>query len=433
MANKYVTFFWLSLSIAFYAQQEISAQGLGSDVNIQELQEDSGIRINSAFTLGFASSGFVNDTLNDATTDRLIRPVFRINWERPLELWEHREAFFTAGIQYSVGGNRWEGGSKRNAFHSLGVPLTFRMRTFGFLDLEAGVQPSLLITSGLYDANRSDHHFDYQSHLNPRLYDLKATAGASMPLQGNLSLGFRYERGFFSVNTTPGEEKLFRNAWQFALTFTIPHDEVSSLFVNVRDTMARHHIKQMRKGVVLVRLQGRESSIERMEAENRPEIAEALRERAESENNEIIEAFTNYFTFSDVFFFYSAHSNDIKEDNFENIFSGTDQDEIDIPYIIGNRPIYIVEFTSIRSLALDGLVVQNRYFSQLEAPFPSYVRSRRPIGSDPIPPHAPDPNQINIQIPLNENQEGNRGQERTKTEMIYLLNKQLFQFYERAQ
>lgn len=143
---------------------------------------------------------------------------------------------------------------------------------------------------------------------------------------------------------------------------------------------AYNHIRNIKKGVVLVRLHTDDAVVEQMRKLSQQKTLKRKLAEIEKKNSEIYKALNTAYTFGEIRFFYARNSKDVREGNFEGIFLGADltiDSSITIPQ---NVPIYILDVGDIYFDAIsghmEGVVVMNNEFKPLEKPFPFYVRKR---------------------------------------------------------
>lgn len=167
---------------------------------------------------------------------------------------------------------------------------------------------------------------------------------------------------------------------------------------------SRQQIKEMKEGVMLVRLKTSEKVIEGLKDAGLFDKAKEVRQEQKQENQEIAAAYHKSFDFCPVYFFYSDCSGKVREGDFEDCLMDHNLEKIKpAPEIGGNY--FISEFSHVRKtepvyfdknimaydttgykikqktyyggteLGPDAVIIMDRYFRQLRGPFPSYVRT----------------------------------------------------------
>jgi hypothetical protein len=166
---------------------------------------------------------------------------------------------------------------------------------------------------------------------------------------------------------------------------------------------AAEQIKQMKDGVLLVRLMTRDKSIAAMQEMGKDEQAARLKEEQHEKNLEIAEAFKQSFTFCPVYFFYSGCSKEIRERQFQGCLMDSSLEILEkVPpfdhYFISefwhverNQDKYYQNYTlredtsgyktkqniyyGDTELGPDALIIRDSSFIQLRHPFPFYIRT----------------------------------------------------------
>lgn len=182
----------------------------------------------------------------------------------------------------------------------------------------------------------------------------------------------------------------------------------SSLDTNAisRRSNAYYHASKLKDGLLLVRLQTRQSSINTLKAMGREDESIKLKEEVEKNNMELIEAFEEY-NFSKVLYFYDIHSAQIKEGIFDTILMDKNLNIVPAPHFEGE--LYIALFGNYASpevsyhaqrnfqylknhnippdsasawvqyrhtgLGIGGIIITNNFFEPLEKPFPVFTKT----------------------------------------------------------
>lgn len=167
---------------------------------------------------------------------------------------------------------------------------------------------------------------------------------------------------------------------------------------------SRQQIKELKNGVLLVRLKTSEKVIQGLKEMGHFDMAEEIRQDQREENLEIAAAFKESYDFSPVCFFYSDCTRDIKEGNYDGCIMDHGLNKISsMPENIGNY--LVAEFSHVQrsdeayfqdytlrqdtsgyktqqktytgdtDLGPYALIVRDRDFVQLRSPFPYYVRT----------------------------------------------------------
>lgn len=155
-----------------------------------------------------------------------------------------------------------------------------------------------------------------------------------------------------------------------------------------------NQIKELKNGVLLVRLKTRKKSIAALENKGNSEMAYALRAKQKMFNARLIESFRQYFTYCPVYFFYSDESKKVLEREFEaiNFVSPPTVEDFNK---LKNATFFTAEFGNIQQNITDyrdssnqitytygsdlnsmALVIMDHNFRQLQSPFPFASRAR---------------------------------------------------------
>lgn len=143
-----------------------------------------------------------------------------------------------------------------------------------------------------------------------------------------------------------------------------------------RDSVAKAQLITLQEGMLLVRLR---SNLKKLKAlENKGDSIGVRNEKRaiRLKQLEIVNAFKLNYDFSEVYFFQSHHSKEVKEGDFKGIILNDSLEVVDVtPDKFFVLDPYRVEFGSMNT-SQSGLSVMNSKFKQLEKPFPYYVRKR---------------------------------------------------------
>lgn len=163
-------------------------------------------------------------------------------------------------------------------------------------------------------------------------------------------------------------------------------------FNQLRFSVAKAQINLLKKeGALLVRLKTNANTINKLKASGSIDLATQVERETYLKNKIIVRSFTNEFKFCPVYFFYSDCSDSVKHKKLDNIF--VDTNLVVDPTIVCNASFYLIaEQGTIYESSLGivseadaptasergaaskevAIVVKNRYFIQLQKPFPYY-------------------------------------------------------------
>ena len=171
--------------------------------------------------------------------------------------------------------------------------------------------------------------------------------------------------------------------------------------------MAKKDIVLLKGGALLVRLKTSENKIVALRKADREKQALKAVEWQKAQNQKIVKAFKTYFDFAPVYFFYSEHSDNVRQGKYKGIFLNENL-ELDSTIVLDNRPVYTAEYTAIKqdtfvqfshneleqtgnfqsewvpryygqpNMGFRAIVVKNQNFEQMVEPFPYYARTNAP-------------------------------------------------------
>ncbi|NND94398.1 MAG: hypothetical protein HKN45_05990 [Flavobacteriales bacterium] len=168
---------------------------------------------------------------------------------------------------------------------------------------------------------------------------------------------------------------------------------------------AREHIKNLKEGVLLVRLHTKQKSIDALKASDRHTQAEQIEKKVREENLELVNAIKSSFSFCPVYFFYSHDSKFVAEGELEKVGFLNHKLEIDPSISLDSANYYTAEMGLIEqntkrtveniptgqednpnyrhepkyyggsNMRFHAFIIKNDEFQQLERPFPYYSRT----------------------------------------------------------
>lgn len=141
---------------------------------------------------------------------------------------------------------------------------------------------------------------------------------------------------------------------------------------------AKTKLKQLKEGVILVRLFTNDAKISGLEAAGKTMEARKAAEQQQRENKDILLSFSQVFQFCPVYFFYSTDSEDIRNGNFEGKVFDASLTLISPTEIKGT--VFTAEFSETQNLGIEGLIIMDSQLFPLEAPFPFYQRKHTLLG-----------------------------------------------------
>ncbi len=228
--------------------------------------------------------------------------------------------------------------------------------------------------------------------------ELNFFTGIEFLLQENINL---------IINYTIPTNNTYSSCFQIGLNIALNNRvEKRPNYRKMKSEASKTQIKQLKEGVLLVRLKTAESTINALREVGKNEEADKVKLKQETENKKIINAFKNNFDFCDVRFFFSNNSDKVRLKQFENIFLN---DSLEVDPSIKLEPdisFFIAEFGYIgqdtmkyyshhsykpgKDYGVEGVLhyytpssdinfyalrILDRNFVQLNKPFPYYTRA----------------------------------------------------------
>lgn len=173
-----------------------------------------------------------------------------------------------------------------------------------------------------------------------------------------------------------------------------PQDDYSLKYAKWKKEYAKAQIKALKDGVLLVRLQTRNKSIDLYRKNGQHDVANKIEDAQYQENKDIMGAFNQYFDFAPVYFFYADDTDKIKTGDAAGVFLNNKMQPTDS--IKPNLSFFMVaEFGPLEGetkvipgdtlVALPdyvpgeilerALVMRDHNFMQMRDPFPFYIRA----------------------------------------------------------
>lgn len=154
-----------------------------------------------------------------------------------------------------------------------------------------------------------------------------------------------------------------------------------------------NQIKELKEGVLLVRLKTREKSIAALQNKGNASMAAAIKAKQSILNDKLIEAFKEGFTYCPVYFIYSYDSKKVIDKEFESVnfvYGRPNSGDLEK---LKRGDFFTVEYGKVQrnitdyrdstnqitytygsDLDYEALVMMNNNFRQLQKPFPSGIR-----------------------------------------------------------
>jgi len=167
---------------------------------------------------------------------------------------------------------------------------------------------------------------------------------------------------------------------------------------------AKDHVRKLKEGVLLVRLQNRTKGLEVLRGKGLGDMADAKERELLEEHREIAQAFKDAFTFCPVYFFYSDQSQLLRDEDWQQLKIFNAELKEDTTVVLTGRNIYTAEFDKVQDESegfygrkelrnsekgatnepikytnqvsgFSALIIKDRQILQLKRPFPYYVKT----------------------------------------------------------
>ena len=218
---------------------------------------------------------------------------------------------------------KWEANYSVKSSHSLSpnfmienqyIDFTFcpRVEVFQKVYVKAGISRSEFLKSSLVVRNGDKLTGVERVPFPGYPSEINFLTGIEFKIQDNVNLELNYIIRGGIMNTSN---------FQFGINVALNHRAFKETSYRKKRMIAsQKQIMQLKESVLLVRLKTAENKINALKKVGMDEKAEMVRSEQEFENKSIISAFNNYFNFCPVQFFFSNHSVDIKNRQFEGVF-----------------------------------------------------------------------------------------------------------------
>lgn len=137
---------------------------------------------------------------------------------------------------------------------------------------------------------------------------------------------------------------------------------------------AAANIELLKSGALLVRLKTSENYMNVLERRGDKAGVEKVRAKQLAENQAIVKAFREKFTFCKVYFFYSNFSDEIRNGQMKGHLYNSDF-QLDDTFSGSN---YLVgEFGNTQLTNIEGFIIESRDYQQMQEPFPFLTRKNK--------------------------------------------------------
>lgn len=174
-------------------------------------------------------------------------------------------------------------------------------------------------------------------------------------------------------------------------------------FYKRRNAVGKWQINQLKNGALVIRLHTNKTLVDGLRKMGKADLATQKEYEMLAINKNIVMAFTKYYNFSKVYFFFSNHSDTLLQGARSGIFLDTNlvvDPKIEMKetfYLLGekddayNSSIGFVKEEEAKSTKEIGnaskecaMVIKNKYGHQLKDPFPFFVLNKSTINGTPV-------------------------------------------------
>ena len=261
-----------------------------------------------------------------------------------------------------------------------------------------------------------------------------------------VGMGFRLSRVInFEFNYLIPTSNNIKTNFQLGVSIELNNKKIPKpkTFTEIVNDESKRQIQDLKNGILLVRLHKNQKSIDAMKRVGKYKKAKKAELKQWKRNTDITLGFVNNFDFCEFYFFYGENTDNVKSENYKNIFLDKDLN-IDSTIVIDkNKPIFIAEFNFLdedtakyfseityrqndkgqmvaienyytgSSMSFQDLVIKDSTFMQLQRPFPYCTR-----GPNFMRKGTSDGEEIKI-----------KGDKNPYSRRIYKMNNNLHRFY----
>lgn len=158
---------------------------------------------------------------------------------------------------------------------------------------------------------------------------------------------------------------------KIALSFALLGFMISGIQAQMSSGKA---IRDLKKGVLIVRLKSDIKKMEAMKKRNMNQLVEETKTKRDNENGLWMEAFAREYKFSEVLFTYDTLRRTALESGCENCFLN-DNFEIDPNISLKDRPFLMLYWNNSQRVGSEGLMFRDPDFQVMKRPFPYLIKT----------------------------------------------------------
>lgn len=130
---------------------------------------------------------------------------------------------------------------------------------------------------------------------------------------------------------------------------------------------------QLKEGVLLVRLKTKSRKVKALQEAGRPGEAQSIINEQKIENDLIMSAFDQSYTYSKVYFFYGYNGKKVLDKQWEGILMDANKNPVQVS---PDTFFLIAEFGETQGRGIDGLIIYDSQGHQMSRPFPYLTKKK---------------------------------------------------------
>lgn len=293
---------------------------------------------------------------------------------------------------YQVAGADFDNPQYQHKFHYFSLPLQARAELFSSFEVLIGAAPAFLVTD--FRENTTTDPDNLPLSEPDRLHSW-GSVGIEAPLSEHFNLRLAYKR---SLGPIAPESDFTFTSFQLGLSYEISQAvqrQPEDLRPDERQMKAWRHIKQLRRGILLVRLSAKRKQLQYLKKEKQKlrqqldtlanpsarkkyqaldDKIQNLKDQTRNRHQRTVKAFRKHFDFCEVAFFYDYQTDTILSQQWpEAVFQKPGKAGQYTP--AADQPRYILDvgssFLKTEGRTYEGMVVRGTTLQVLKEPFPA--------------------------------------------------------------
>lgn len=283
---------------------------------------------------------------------------------------------------YAAKGGAFARPTYKHRFHYGQVTVKPTVMLFDAFNVFLGTQAAYLGLSSRDGADNVDNEDFLVS--DPEPIEVAGEVGVDATLNEKFRIYMRYQQSI-----TPVDGSIRHAGFRIGLNYLLSRPGKSDIETSAnqasnnlegeekKERQAEKHIKQLKDGLLLVRLSSKRKKIQSLEESDKSEDAQELKEKTRKRHQKIIEAFKTTYDFSNVGFFYDYNTSKVLNKNWGAALLKKDSTLIPEEVSQNNKPFYIADigesFIEANKQTFKGLVIRGQDLDYLDPPFPNKI------------------------------------------------------------